>query len=118
MNNIKKISNVAILRNNHTHQKVKARKRRERTQKIRSRWRETLKQEMGYNERSWDYQFFGNKISEWFIDNAQRFNTRTSCSCSMCGNPRRHFGHLTSQELRFRDSMKHQINEFLYFNSI
>lgn len=25
------------------------------------------------------------------------------CSCDMCGNPRRHFGHRTLQELRMND---------------
>ena len=31
---------------------------------------------------------------------ANRYKNRKVCSCWMCGNPRRHFGRITTQELR------------------
>ena len=32
-------------------------------------------------------------------------NTPTACSCWMCGNPRRYYGHQTLQERRSNDTM-------------
>jgi len=38
-------------------------------------------------------------------------HTRVPCSCTMCGNPRRHFGERTVQERRADEAMKAQLAE-------
>ncbi len=37
--------------------------------------------------------------------------TKAGCSCSMCGNPRRHFGEVTFQELKAAESAREQMSE-------
>lgn len=59
------------------------------------------------------------RVSLWFLDSKpyerkglkERFikyhrNTTKKCNGVCCGNPRRYFGQLTRQELRFLDSLK------------
>lgn len=46
------------------------------------------------------YSYSGNETTEeWIFLRSQMFNTRTSCSCYMCGNPRKHFNEKTYPEL-------------------
>jgi hypothetical protein len=46
----------------------------------------------------------------WAEERANReCDIRTPCSCSMCGNPRKHFNELTMQEKRGEDQMNDEI---------
>lgn len=40
--------------------------------------------------------------------------TQTPCSCSMCGNPRRHWGTVTVQERRADEEMRFQLYDWEY----
>lgn len=52
----------------------------------------------------------------WIKDNprnqARMRKNRKICSCPMCGNPRKHFGELTNQELRFIDKYNQEIEDY------
>jgi len=55
-------------------------------------------------------QFKDNDTSPWTKPNlGMAVNTSCNCSCTMCGNPRRHFGERTLAERRNEDSIKDQI---------
>jgi len=47
---------------------------------------------------------WGRKLSKKEL--GEVVNTPTPCSCPMCGNPRRHFGIKTIQELRVEEEYK------------
>ena len=45
-------------------------------------------------------EFTKDKLPDWLICQAHKAtNTRTRCSCACCGNPRKHFGEVTRQEI-------------------
>lgn len=41
--------------------------------------------------------------TSWALKN---YNNMTVCSCSMCGNPRKHFGISTRQEIRSKEDLR------------
>jgi len=97
-------------------EKSKARKRYERERRIRLRWYETLKQENEYGERGWQTQYIirrnGREYWREILEaQQQRWNTKQSCSCTMCGNPRKHFNEITIQEKIFIQQMLEQLEE-------
>ena len=40
-------------------------------------------------------------------------NNMKSCSCFLCGNPRKHFGEMTVQEKRVIDSFMHDLSNMI-----
>jgi len=98
-------------------QKEKARRRFEQKLRTKRRYASLLKEESDYNERSWQYALYGDLIWEWFEHRLQFYETRKTCSCSMCRNPRKSRlvsprDKLTFQELKFLDIMRDQVNEY------
>lgn len=55
-----------------------------------------------------EYYFGSHKGSMRRIGQLSR--TKTPCSCSMCGNPRKYFGELTMRERKW-DAVTEHINE-------
>jgi len=96
--------------------KKKAQKRWERNLRIKRRWRDVWKHYHGYNERSWEYAFYGDKIFEWLEAQMRWWNTRSLCSRPCCGNPRRHYRdydqHYTMQEKKNFDRVKDQLEDW------
>lgn len=92
-------------------EKEKARERRRRSILIKNRWYETLKQCHGYNERSYLYVLYKDKIFEWLEAQSHAYNHRRSCSCFMCGNPRKYRNEITMQERKFLYTMSEQLEE-------
>lgn len=43
---------------------------------------------------------------DWDLLEKKYFATRVPCSCTMCGNPRRHWGEKTIQELKAEEAME------------
>ena len=52
-----------------------------------------------------------NHTIDWEKWIAHARKTRVPCSCSMCGNPRKHHNELTPQEKRANESMEQQLKE-------
>jgi len=60
-----------------------------------------------------DYGFDSREDFEKWVDDMARKtgDLRSPCSCSMCGNARRHFAELTRAELKFLDFSKDSIKD-------
>lgn len=104
-------------------QKEKARERRNHKFRIRRRAREYAKHVYGHNERElYSYPRVYVPKNEPFpsrekyiqdlLDRCEQMaETRPRCSCSMCGNPRRHFKVRTRQELKGTLDTEAQLEE-------
>jgi len=96
-------------------EKDKARKRFEQKRRTKERFARILKEQHDFNERSWYYAYYGEKIWEWFKSRMRFCESRKNCACSMCRNPRRDkwdSKNVTLQELKFLDMMKDQLEDY------
>jgi hypothetical protein len=80
--------------------------RRAMAQKKRKKWEKRVRNVWGYDEPEYD-------IDE--IEEIVHLHTTTGklCSCPMCGNPRRHFGEETPQEIKNRIDFREEVEESL-----
>lgn len=103
-------------------QKEWARKRRINKFRIREKARQYAKHVYGFSEREYAYYgsvLFRGKMGETreahiqeLVDNeVQGAETRPRCSCSMCGNPRKHFKARTRAELKATFDAEAQLEE-------
>lgn len=61
------------------------------------RFRQALKKKRAAGFYSSFMPFWRGKVTPKMV--GRRANSPKACSCRMCGNPRRHYGDLTRQEL-------------------
>lgn len=103
-------------------EKEKARRRRNDKFRMREKARQYAKHVYGFSEREYAYYgsiLFRGKVGETreahiqeLVDNeVRRAETRPRCSCTMCGNPRRHFKARTRVELKVAFDAEVQLEE-------
>lgn len=80
--------------------------RRHHEQRKQEKARFVVRRQMGH------YDPLTASLENWIHKRAaKRRNHLACCSCSMCGNPRRHFDEPTMQERRFAESLRDQCSE-------
>ena len=74
---------------------------------------ERIKRNFYKELKQWEYYHTDPEEHEQWMRTyaSRRVNTSSMCSCWMCGNPRKYFGHLTLQEERHLLSFDEEVRE-------